>query len=269
MTRMTTPELRFAVTPITRVDVRDTSATDDNTWTMSGVAAVFDAETVIYDGRFMKIVESVDPGAFDTVMSEQMMDDPSGVVHFNFGHDMNRAVAATDVPAGQPGSLTLEVAEEGLRFMARVPRDDPDGIALASKMRTGVVRQASFAFTVAAGGWDTDEDEDEDTGKVTYNDTIMEVSHLYDVCACAQGAYSQTVSGLRAYALALGQPAGDPAGGRPRQPQRGEAGSLSARVREAAWTSDPGLARSIERARGFNTVKYGSEDVRHHHRRGA
>jgi HK97 family phage prohead protease len=196
-------ELRYAVAPVTTIEVRDPTGNDDNTWTMSGYAAVFNKKTTLYDGRFGKLTESISPEAFNTVLRDQGMDMPDGVVHFNFGHDMNRAVAATDVPAGQPGSLVLEAHEEGLHFLARVPRDDPDGVAMAAKMRSGVLRQASFAFTIAA---QEIVEKDSEDGPVEEHVTILEVGHLYDVCATPQGAYPQTVAGLRSYAAAIGQP---------------------------------------------------------------
>lgn len=215
---MTPDELRYAVTPITHVDVRDTSGTDDNTWTMSGVAAVFNQTTTLYDSKFVRLTESIDPSFFNRVLRDQPLDRTEGVVHFNFGHDMNRVVAATDVPAGQPGSLQLSIDKKvGLRFLAKVPRDDPDGVAMASKMRSGVVRQASFAFTIAAYEDTTTESED---GPDTEHRTLLECKHLYDVCATAQGAYPQTVSSLRSYAAALGQPI-DEMGGQLRQPDLG------------------------------------------------
>ena len=62
--------------------------------------------------------------------------------------------------------------------------------------------QASFAFTIArAENIDIENDE----GPDEMHRRILEVGHLYDVCACPQGAYSQTVSQLRTYAAALGQ----------------------------------------------------------------
>ena len=195
--------MRYAVAPVTQIEVRDPTGNDDNTWTMSGYAAVFNKKTTLYDGRFGKLTESLSPDAFNTVLRDQGMDMPDGVVHFNFGHDMNRAVAATDVPAGQPGSLVLEAHEEGLHFLARVPRDDPDGVAMAAKMRSGVLRQASFAFTIADQTRTSTENED---GTENEHRTILEVGHLYDVCATPQGAYPQTVAGLRSYAAAIGQP---------------------------------------------------------------
>lgn len=223
-----TGEFRYAVAPITNVEVRDPTATSDNTWTMSGYAAVFNETTTLYDGRLLKVTESIDPGFFRNVLRDQPMDTPAGVVHFNFGHDMNRAVAATDVPAGQPGSLELRADERGLRFVARVPRDDPDGVAMAAKMRSGVVRQASFAFTIAAA---VDSFEENANGPDTEHRTLMDCRHLYDVCATTQGAYSQTTAGLRSYAAALGQPV---EGGLHRQPGSGGGSRVSPETGGAA-----------------------------------
>jgi HK97 family phage prohead protease len=210
-------ELRYAVAPITHVDVRDPSATDDNTWTMSGYAAVFDETTVLYNSKFLTLTESIDPAAFNRLLREQPLGEPGGVVHFNFGHDMNTAVAATDVPAGAPGSLSLRADKKGLYFMAKASRDDPDAVRMASKMRTGVVKQASFAFTVGEAKYESTETDD---GPDNEHRTILDVSHLYDVCATGQGAYSSTVTGLRSYAAALGQPA-DWQGGQQGQPDMG------------------------------------------------
>lgn len=198
------PQLRFVVAPITHVDVRDNSETaGGDSWTMSGYAAVYNQNTTLYDGKFFKITESIDPAAFDNVLRDQPMGQADGVVHFNHGHDMMSAVAATDVASGQPGSLQLRSDANGLYFMARVAKDDPDGVRLASKMRTGVVRQASFAFTIASA--ETTETENAD-GPDEDHQRILEVKQLFDVCACAQGAYPQTVSQLRSYAAAIGQP---------------------------------------------------------------
>jgi HK97 family phage prohead protease len=209
-------ELRYAVAPITNVEVRDPTATDDNTWTMSGYAAVFNETTTLLNSKFIRLTESIDQRAFNRVLSEQPLSTSDGVVHFNFGHDMTRAVAATDVPAGKPGSLELSTDKRGLRFLAKVPRDDPDGIAMAVKMRNGVVRQASFAFTINEASYDYTEAEE---GQDTEHRTILDVQHLYDVCATPQGAYSSTEAGLRSYGASLGQP--QEWGGQHRQPDSG------------------------------------------------
>jgi HK97 family phage prohead protease len=142
-------ELRFAVAPVVGIDVRSPDQNHDGSWTMSGYASVFNEPTTLYDGRFVKVTESVDSAAFDRCLREQGLDTPAGVVHFNPSHDMSRAVAATDVPAGEIGSLSLRPDGRGLFYLARVSRDDPDAVAMAAKMRIGVLKQASFAFTIA------------------------------------------------------------------------------------------------------------------------
>jgi phage head maturation protease len=56
-------ELRYAVTPITHVEVRDPSGNPDDTWTMSGYAAVFNQSTILFDSKFVRLSESIDPGS--------------------------------------------------------------------------------------------------------------------------------------------------------------------------------------------------------------
>lgn len=209
---MTTPERFYAVAPLRAVEVCDASSSGNNTWTMSGYAAVVGTQAEVFTSKFMRATVEIHPDAFRNVLATQRFTEPAGVVHFNRGHDMNTSVAATDVPVGQPGSLELSVDRNGLRFFARVSRDDPDAVALASKMRTGVVKQASFAFTTAGNDqWTIQEFED---GPQQENRLIMEVDHLYDVCATPQGLFPQTLSGLQQYARLLGQP---DEGGQPRR----------------------------------------------------
>lgn len=191
-------EFRYAVAPLTHVDVRDPSANEDGTWTMSGYAAVFNQQTTLFDGKFVRMTEDIAPGAFDRVLREQP--DP---VHFNYGHDMGSTVASTRVPAGQEGSLQLRVDGNGLHFLAKVARDDPDGLRMASKMRTGVLNQASFAFQIREA---VDSTSDLEDGRQQEHRRITDISTLRDVCATPLGAYRQTVSQLRSYAAAIGQP---------------------------------------------------------------
>jgi HK97 family phage prohead protease len=217
---MSDVERFYAVAPIEMVDVRDNEA--QGTWTMSGYAAVFGHKAEMYSDKFVRATVEIHPDAFTRVFAEQRFDQPAGAVHFNRGHDMNTSVAATDVPAGQPGSLRLgPIDKNGLPFLAKVSKDDPDGIALASKMRSGVVRQASFAFTTSGNEFSLVENDD---GPDEENRLIMEISHLYDVCACTQGRFSQTISGLQQYAKLLGQPA---QGDHHHQPVLGEGNNIS------------------------------------------
>src|SRR6266542_407906 len=57
-------ELRYAIAPVTHVDVRDPQATEDGCWTMSGYASVFNQETTLLDSCFIKVTEEVDAAAF-------------------------------------------------------------------------------------------------------------------------------------------------------------------------------------------------------------
>jgi HK97 family phage prohead protease len=200
-------ELRYAVSPVTHVDVREPGETGDGSWTMSGYAAVFNQETILHDGSLTRVTEAIDPHAFDRVLQTQGITTRQGVIHLNIGHDMNRCVAATDVPAGQPGSLQLRADPHGLFFLARVPTDDPDGIALASKLRSGVFKQASFAFKVAKAEESSQRMQD---GRWVDHQRIMDISRVRDVCIAGQGAYSETVAQLRTMAAALGEPGLEP-----------------------------------------------------------
>ena len=196
-------EFRYATAPITHVEVRDPTANPDNTWTASGYAAVFNRSTVLHDGRFLVRSEEISPGFFEPIFRDQPLGQPEGVVHFNLGHDMNRVVAATNVPGGQPGSLILRSDAHGLHFLAKMSKDDPDAQKMAAGMRDGYISQASFAFTIAEKATST---RDLDDGRVEERDRLLRAGKLYDVCATPQGAYPQTVSQLRSMAAALGQP---------------------------------------------------------------
>jgi HK97 family phage prohead protease len=256
----------FLVAPIEQMEVRDTSANHDNTWTMSGYAAVFHQRATLYDSAFERMTVEIDPQAFDRVLNGgQALGQPDGVVHFNHGHDMKTAVAATDVPKGQPGSLELTRDNHGLHFLARVSRDDPDAVALASKMRTGVVKQASFAFTTSSDKYTTVDNED---GPIETHRLIMEMDHIYDVCAATQGVFHQTVSQLQTYAKLLGQPEH---GGHRRQPDLGGANPVSPAVggmediTPTAWSVDlEAILARADHLRPFGNTE-GNRDVRTGH----
>jgi HK97 family phage prohead protease len=195
-TPATERELRYASVPLVDVNFRDAEATGDGSWLLEGYAAVFDERTTLYDGRFFRVTEDIAPGAFKDVLGRD-----GTLVHLNYVHDMQSAVASTDAP-GPIGRLHLSEDERGLRFEARVDRDDPDVQRMAVKMRRGVAAQASFAFTIAREETSSKDLED---GKTEDHYRILEVGDLYDVCVCPRGAYQQTVSTLRSYAAAIGR----------------------------------------------------------------
>lgn len=202
---------RVALSPITGIEVRDAVGTGDGSWTIEGYAAVFEAETTLYDLSFMRMREVISRGAFSDVLAKPHL------VHLNFGHDMNTAVASTAVQG--IGGLELSEDFHGLRFFARVDSTDPDAIRLAAKMRRGVVSQASFAFTIDDEEL-VDDDLDAQTGQWDSLWRINRVRDLFDVCCAAQGAYPQTESHLRSLAAASFGRAGSPAG----RPDRASAG---------------------------------------------
>ena len=245
---MTEPSLRYAVVPVTEVNFRDAQATGDGSWLIEGYAAVFDQRTTLYDGRFYRVTEEIVPGAFRSALERLSL--PEGtegrtLVHLNYVHDMQSAVASTDAP-GSVGRLLLSEDERGLKFEARVDREDPDAQRMAVKMRRGVATQASFAFTIGADEAATRELPD---GREEDHYRILEVADLFDVCVCPRGAYQQTVSTLRSYAAAIGRsPEGE---GPPRRSReegvipvaQDEGGEEEARARKVA------AARARARAR--------------------
>lgn len=170
------------------VELRDATATGDGSWTISGYAAVYDTWTTIYEGRGWRLDEQIQKGAFTRVLSE------APDVHLVINHDMSRAIART----GVTGMGGLELTEDaiGLRYFARVDPSDPDVISLGSKLRNGVVDQASFAFCVEVDELVTRTEGDMEIDQRT----IIEVDELYDVSVCAQGAYPTTTASLRARA---------------------------------------------------------------------
>lgn len=236
---------RLAVTPLRDIVVRDATATGDGSWTIEGYAAVTEQETTLWEiPGWVRVREEIARGAFESVLSRLAHGD--GLVHLNHGHDMKTAVAATDVR----GIGSLELAEDfhGLRFFSRVDPDDDDARKLATKMRRGVVKQASFAFTIADEEIVEHELLDDGTEDLKYR--IVQIGDLYDVCACAQGAYAQTESSIRSLAAAslrvpdLGAPGRSLAGeGRPGRTPEG-VGSIQVAPASAGPVASVSLLRA-------------------------
>lgn len=171
-----------------------------NWYTITGHAAVTGQETVLADLGWLRIRERIAPGAFDTALAAN----PD--VHLNINHDMKYAMARTGVQG--VGGLSLSMDAVGLRTFAQVSTDLSFARDLAVQMKTGIIDQMSFAFTIA--NETRSEVDDGETIDVLYE--INEVAQLFDVCVCAQGAYSQTDSNLHSrITAALGRVGIDPA----------------------------------------------------------
>ena len=98
-------------------------------------------------------------------------------------HDPNLVLARSTA-----GNLTLSVDEKGLRYEFSIP-ETSYGKDLAINMKNGNINQSSFAFTVGADEWSTDEDGNDIR-------TITSIEKLYDVSPVTYPAYSQAESDL-------------------------------------------------------------------------
>lgn len=139
-----------------------------------GHAAVFDRLSLDLGGYRTKIA----PGAFEKVL------DTNPDVFMNWDHDMRYVM-------GRTRNNTLELREDpmGLHSWCRLaPVSYVDDLAVL--MEGGYIDQMSFACDIGSDTW-TEEGEE-------ITRTVNEVSALYDVTVCAQGAFPQTDSRLAA-----------------------------------------------------------------------
>lgn len=168
----------FRHTAPVKLEVRE-SAMGAEYLTVTGYAAVFDQMS--HDlGGFREVIQ---PGAFADVLGAN----PD--VHLVIGHNM-------DLPLARTRNGTLELGEDirGLKMWARIDSRLSYAKDLAVQLKSGLVDQMSFAFTIPEGGdtWSVD-----DSGAVTR--TVNRIDGLYDVSVVAAGAYPQTdVKAVRA-----------------------------------------------------------------------
>jgi HK97 family phage prohead protease len=144
-----------------------------------GYAAVFDSPTTIQTHR----------GAFREVLTRSAFE---GRLEDNtlalFNHDQASPLAK--VGAG----LELSLDDHGLRYSFPIP-NTTTGRDLVELMERGIVKDASFAFTVGEDGqrWERDEDADMDVR------TITKLNRLVDVSVVTVGAYPDASSALRSF----------------------------------------------------------------------
>lgn len=150
---------------------------DDKEHRVEGYAAVFESPTTI-QARTGPFQEKIARSAF-----EGRLEDPVVAL---FNHDQLRPLAK--VGAG----LELSVDDYGLRYSFPIP-DTTTGRDLLELMERGIVREASFAFTIAQGGesWSRSEGDEMETR------TISKVGRLIDVSVVTLGAYSDASAALR------------------------------------------------------------------------
>lgn len=162
-----TTERRFFPSDIS-VEVRDDKP---DSRTITGYAAVFNKDSE----NFGWFIERIAPGAFEDVLQNDT------VALFN--HDPNYPLARNGV------NLTLSEDEFGLKYRFEAP-DTTIGNDLLANIRSGVIKQSSFAFTVAEQKWEEKENEPSIR-------TIVKVKRLYDVSPVTYPAYPDTTVAAR------------------------------------------------------------------------
>lgn len=158
------------------VEVRD----DDGKLQFVGHAAVFDRWSEDLGG----FREKIQRGAFRKVLDQ----DPD--VRFLFNHNPDLVLARSTVKNG-PGMLDLREDPKGLRTYAELA---PTSLAtdLRTLVKTGVVSQMSFGFTMRGGAdvWAEGEDG-------LLERTIVSFGGLFDVSPVTFPAYKQTDASMR------------------------------------------------------------------------
>lgn len=131
-----------------------------------GHAAVFNkiSENL---GWFREIIR---PGAFDSVMEDD--------VRALFNHDSNKVLGRT-----KSGTLSLEVDEQGLRYVINPP-DTTIAKDLIKSIERGDINQSSFGFIVEKDEWEEKEGED--------LRIIHKFKRLFDVSPVTFPAYPDT-----------------------------------------------------------------------------
>lgn len=204
-----TPERRLSI-HLDDLELRDAGETGDGSYTFTGTAAVFNTVTTLYSGKYWTLQERMLPGAFTNVLNSPDLD-----VHLNHGHDMKTAIARlTSVgPEGtvKVGGMKLWEDDNGLRVFARLNGKVSTVQDLAVLMADGVIDQMSFAFRIGRETLTTTVEDERETDLWT----VEEISELYDVCVCAQGAYPTTSAVLRTALGGLRHAGIDPAGIKP------------------------------------------------------
>lgn len=198
------PVLRHAVTfALDDIEMRKAQSGRSDLYTLRGHAAMFNTRSQDLGG-FTEILE---PGTFRKALRGK----PD--VRLLKNHDPNYVLARTTAQVDGKPSLELREDASGLHVWALVePRTWVDD--LVKEMRSGLLDQMSFAFTIGEGGDDWAVAED---GTVVRTIRADGVDELFDVSVVTYPATTETdvairelrmaVEGGRLPASVLGEPA--------------------------------------------------------------
>jgi HK97 family phage prohead protease len=164
---------------VTRRPIEVREASTGTGLDFTGYASVTEAPYEMYDS-FGPYTEVVTRGAFSSSLNRADLDVP-----LVLNHDSLRRIARTS-----NGSLTLTEDETGLR--ADAPGLDPgdqDVAYIAPKLRSGLVDEMSFRFSIDSGKWSPD-----------YSEFRIDSANIHrgDVAIVGYGASPHTSSQLRA-----------------------------------------------------------------------
>lgn len=182
--------LERRTTTLEGVEVRD-SGNADVAFTVVGHAAMYGRKSLDLGG-FQEVIEK---GAFSDVL------DTAPDVWLRWDHNPRLSMARTK---SQPYTLELSEDPKGLRFYSKVA---PTSFAadLRILMESGIIDQASFAFSDVDDTWEITEKG----GIEIVTRTIHRVGALYDVTITAEGAYPSTDSSVvRSLAIAFAMDTG-------------------------------------------------------------
>lgn len=155
---------------------------DEGKLLVEGYATTFNEPYTLYDGRYYKVIEQIDPHAFDECdMSDVIMQyDHEGRV---FARNKNE-------------TLELSVDEKGLKIRADLGGTEI-GKQLYEEIKGGYTDKMSFGFTV---GEDKKEYVmDYENGVETCTRTITKVKKLFDVSAVSLPANDMTSISARRF----------------------------------------------------------------------
>lgn len=152
--------------------------------TIEGCAIVFNAETVLWDGKYERVREVIAPSC----ITEEFLREQD--IKLNLLHDRQDTIARNNKGTG---NLQLDLREDGLYFSAELPECDICDRALAM-VRTGVYSGCSFEF------WPKDYTEVNTTMEDGREDVLITHTSFARVDALTVAmdpAYEQTSVGLR------------------------------------------------------------------------
>ncbi|MBW8603380.1 HK97 family phage prohead protease [Bacillus velezensis] len=138
-------------------------------------------------------------GWFKEIISRTALDsaDMSNVIAL-FNHQQDFPLARNTV-SGDTGRLELETDGIGLKFRFK-PSDTSYARDLIKNVRSGVINQCSFAFSLDYGDAEADEwriNEDEDI----YERRINKINRIFDISLVTTPAYSDTEAVVGARSL--------------------------------------------------------------------